>query len=110
MAGCGAIDGQTKETVGTGQVFAASEFPKGSPELISEMEKLIDETRLPMSEVAFSAGFSSIRRFNAAIRSTYGQSPTELRRTKKQMSTTAGEANLLDDAVHCGYDHLADTT
>jgi AraC family transcriptional regulator of adaptative response / DNA-3-methyladenine glycosylase II len=57
-------------------------------------KKLIDETVLPMSEVAFCAGFSSIRRFNAAIRGTYGQAPTELRRTKKQMSTTAGEANL----------------
>ncbi len=57
-------------------------------------KKLIDETMLPMSEVAFCAGFSSIRRFNAAIRSAYDQSPTELRRTKKQISATVGEANL----------------
>ena len=57
-------------------------------------KKLIDETRLPMAEVAFCAGFSSIRRFNAAIHSAYGQSPTELRRTKKQMPATVGEAPL----------------
>jgi AraC family transcriptional regulator of adaptative response / DNA-3-methyladenine glycosylase II len=57
-------------------------------------KKLIDETMLPMSEVAFCAGFSSIRRFNAAMRRTYGRAPTELRRTQKQMSPTASEANL----------------
>lgn len=57
-------------------------------------KKLIDETSLPMSEVAFCAGFSSIRRFNAAIRSTYGQPPTKLRRSKKQMALAPNEANL----------------
>ena len=43
-------------------------------------KKLIDETRLPMTEIAFSSGFSSIRRFNDALRCTYGQTPTQLRR------------------------------
>jgi AraC family transcriptional regulator of adaptative response / DNA-3-methyladenine glycosylase II len=57
-------------------------------------KKLIDETMLSMTEVAFCAGFSSLRRFNAAIRRAYGQPPTRLRRTKKQVAATAGEANL----------------
>lgn len=57
-------------------------------------KKLIDETMLPMAEVAFCAGFSSLRRFNAAIRSAYDQSPTALRRTKKQVPVTTGEAHL----------------
>lgn len=42
--------------------------------------KLIDETRLPMTAIALDAGFSSVRRFNASIRQTFGRSPTELRR------------------------------
>ena len=42
--------------------------------------KLIDETRLPMAQVAHAAGFASVRRFNAAIRARFGQSPTALRR------------------------------
>jgi AraC family transcriptional regulator of adaptative response / DNA-3-methyladenine glycosylase II len=42
-------------------------------------KKLIDETALPMVQVGLSAGFSSVRRFNDAIRSTYGRSPRELR-------------------------------
>jgi AraC family transcriptional regulator of adaptative response / DNA-3-methyladenine glycosylase II len=43
-------------------------------------KQLINETDLPMSEIAFCAGFSSIRRFNAAIRRAYNRSPTALRR------------------------------
>jgi AraC family transcriptional regulator, regulatory protein of adaptative response / DNA-3-methyladenine glycosylase II len=33
-------------------------------------KKLIDETKLAMSDVAFASGFGSVRRFNAAIRKT----------------------------------------
>ncbi len=43
-------------------------------------KKLIDETALPMTEIAFGSGFASIRRFNDAIKKTYGKNPSELRR------------------------------
>ena len=42
-------------------------------------KKLIDETRLPIAEIAFAAGFSSVRRFNDAVRRAYRASPRELR-------------------------------
>jgi AraC family transcriptional regulator of adaptative response / DNA-3-methyladenine glycosylase II len=42
-------------------------------------KKLIDETRLPMQEVAMAAGFGCVRRFNAAIRRVYHRPPTQLR-------------------------------
>jgi AraC family transcriptional regulator of adaptative response / DNA-3-methyladenine glycosylase II len=42
-------------------------------------KKLIDETDLSLAEVAHSSGFSSVRRFNAAIRGAYGRPPRELR-------------------------------
>jgi AraC family transcriptional regulator of adaptative response / DNA-3-methyladenine glycosylase II len=45
-------------------------------------KKLITETDLPLSEVAFSAGYASLRRFNEAIRQTYNRNPRELRRLK----------------------------
>jgi AraC family transcriptional regulator, regulatory protein of adaptative response / DNA-3-methyladenine glycosylase II len=41
--------------------------------------KLIDETDLPMTEVAHSSQFASVRRFNAAVRSAFGSTPSELR-------------------------------
>ena len=43
-------------------------------------KKLIDETRLPMGEVALAGGFGSVRRFNAGIQKVYRRTPTELRR------------------------------
>jgi AraC family transcriptional regulator of adaptative response / DNA-3-methyladenine glycosylase II len=43
-------------------------------------KKLINETGLPMADVAMSSGFSSIRSFNETIRITYDRSPSELRR------------------------------
>jgi AraC family transcriptional regulator of adaptative response / DNA-3-methyladenine glycosylase II len=42
-------------------------------------KKLIDETRLPMGEIALAAGFGCVRRFNAAIRKTYKRTPTHIR-------------------------------
>lgn len=47
-------------------------------------KKLIDETRLPMSEVALASGFGSVRRFNAAIRKIYKRTPTQIRRLVRQ--------------------------
>jgi AraC family transcriptional regulator of adaptative response / DNA-3-methyladenine glycosylase II len=43
-------------------------------------KKLIDETGLPMAEIAHAAGFASVRRFNDAVRSAYGRAPRDLRR------------------------------
>ena len=43
-------------------------------------KKLIDETNLPMSEVALASGFGCVRRFNAGIRKGYHRTPMQLRR------------------------------
>jgi AraC family transcriptional regulator, regulatory protein of adaptative response / DNA-3-methyladenine glycosylase II len=43
-------------------------------------KKLIDETRLPMGEIAMAAGFGCVRRFNAAIQKTYKRTPTQIRK------------------------------
>ena len=42
-------------------------------------KKLIDESTLPMTQIAIAAGFGSVRRFNAAVHEVYGRTPTELR-------------------------------
>jgi AraC family transcriptional regulator, regulatory protein of adaptative response / DNA-3-methyladenine glycosylase II len=49
-------------------------------------KKLIDETRLPMTEVAVASGFGCVRRFNAAIRKVYHRTPTQLRCLARQTS------------------------
>src|SRR5205807_3818507 len=47
-------------------------------------KKLIDETRLPMTQVALASGFGCVRRFNAGIRKVYHRTPTQIRRLARQ--------------------------
>ncbi|WNO71458.1 AlkA N-terminal domain-containing protein [Streptomyces sp. AM8-1-1] len=49
---------------------------------------LIETTGLPMAEVAFAAGFSSIRTFNDTVREVFALAPGDLR-TRAARSTTA---------------------
>lgn len=51
-------------------------------------KRLIAETRLPMVQVAFAAGFESVRRFNALFRSHYRLSPSALRRSSSKAVAT----------------------
>jgi AraC family transcriptional regulator of adaptative response / DNA-3-methyladenine glycosylase II len=44
-------------------------------------KQLLTETGLPVTDVAFAAGFGSVRQFNATMRETYGFTPSELRAT-----------------------------
>lgn len=47
-------------------------------------KKLIDETTLPMGQIAIASGFGCVRRFNAAIHTTYHRTPTHIRRVGRQ--------------------------
>ncbi|MFC9163158.1 AlkA N-terminal domain-containing protein [Streptomyces fungicidicus] len=40
---------------------------------------LIETTRLPMAEIAFAAGFASVRTFNDTVREVFALSPSDLR-------------------------------
>lgn len=43
-------------------------------------KKLLQETSLPMADIAYAAGFGSLRRFNALFASRYHMAPTAIRR------------------------------
>jgi AraC family transcriptional regulator of adaptative response / DNA-3-methyladenine glycosylase II len=47
-------------------------------------KRLIAETQLPMVQIAFAAGFESVRRFNALFRSHYRLAPSSLRRSSSK--------------------------
>jgi AraC family transcriptional regulator of adaptative response/methylated-DNA-[protein]-cysteine methyltransferase len=49
---------------------------------VQTAKRLIDQTAMPLSEIAFAAGFSSVRRFNDAFRDTYGRPPSSFRRSE----------------------------
>ena len=56
---------------------------------------IIDQTVLPMREVAFASGFSSVKRFNTAIREAFGRTPSELRKlTRRKPSPNGGSVTL----------------
>lgn len=43
-------------------------------------KQLLQDTSLPLSEVALAAGFASLRRFNELFRQRFGRAPSQLRR------------------------------
>ncbi len=58
---------------------------------------LIETTDLPMSEVAFAAGFGSIRAFNDAITVAYARTPSDLRaRPRASRPTVAAALGRVD--------------
>jgi len=57
-------------------------------------KKLISETNLPFSEIAFAAGFASLRRFNESLQKMYRRNPRELRRFSPSAANSAIELRL----------------
>ncbi len=55
---------------------------------------LLDQTALTMADVAFAAGFASVRQFNDVMREEFGAPPSALR--VRAPRTTAGRAGLAD--------------
>jgi len=54
-------------------------------------KQLIQETRLPMAEVALASGFGSVRRFNETFQQLFGRPPGELRRSRRpEVSSASG--------------------
>ncbi len=68
-------------------------------------KQLIQETRLPMAEVAMASGFGSIRRFNETFQQLYDRPPAQLRRLGGPDETAShGEAVRLSLPYKAPYD------
>lgn len=52
-------------------------------------KQLVDGTALSFATIAHAAGFGSIRRFNAAVRTTWDRTPTALRRQRVEAAAPA---------------------
>ena len=53
--------------------------------------RLLDETDLRIIDIAFTAGYQSLRQFNHAMKTTFGRTPSELRGRR---DTAAGEVTV----------------
>lgn len=58
-------------------------------------KRLLDDTSLPMTQVALAAGYGSLRRFNHAFHETYGRSPRELRRQRRSGALRVANGEIL---------------
>ena len=67
-------------------------------------KQLIHETRLRMTDVAFAAGFGSLRRFNDTFRQLYGRAPSALRRETQGGSVNRDTAITLTLGYAPPYD------
>ena len=60
---------------------------------------LIETTSLPITEVAFAAGFASVRQFNDTIREVFASTPRELRRARGNNAGARPRGDLTPVAV-----------
>jgi AraC family transcriptional regulator, regulatory protein of adaptative response / DNA-3-methyladenine glycosylase II len=56
-------------------------------------KRLLTETALPVTEIAFASGFSSLRRFNDAFNSRYGMAPSRLRKKTPAATSTPSRSD-----------------
>jgi AraC family transcriptional regulator of adaptative response / DNA-3-methyladenine glycosylase II len=64
-------------------------------------KQLLTETRLPVTEIAFASGFSSLRRYNDAFLAQYRMPPTRLR--KDASGPGKGESGGATSKLQLGY-------
>lgn len=55
---------------------------------------LIETTALPMADVAFASGFSSVRQFNETVQTVFAMTPTQLRRPRRNAPSAPGALSL----------------
>ena len=69
-------------------------------------KQLLTETKLPIIEVAFASGFSSLRRFNDAFHTRYGMPPTRLRKraTEGGVAIAGSQTSTLQLSYRPPYD------
>lgn len=62
--------------------FGASPIQIAQTSRLLTARRLLNETALPVTEIAFAAGFRSLRRFNSTIKQRYGAPPSKMRGRK----------------------------
>jgi AraC family transcriptional regulator, regulatory protein of adaptative response / DNA-3-methyladenine glycosylase II len=64
-------------------------------------KQLLTETTLPVTEIAFASGFSSLRRFNDAFSTRYRMPPTHLRKKATESVDAIGDTTT--STLHLSY-------
>jgi AraC family transcriptional regulator of adaptative response / DNA-3-methyladenine glycosylase II len=73
-----------------GAVFGVSPVEFAQTQRLLLAKRLLTDTPLPVTEVAYASGFGSVRRFNALFRERYRLKPTQLRGRMRDSASAAG--------------------
>ena len=109
----GALDGQPAAALATRLGITERHLRRlfekylgASPGAVASMRRallakqLLEDNDLPLIQVAYAAGFSSLRRFNHVMRSVYHDAPSLLRRLARERGTAPASGAI---AVHVPY-------
>jgi AraC family transcriptional regulator of adaptative response / DNA-3-methyladenine glycosylase II len=75
-----------------GAEFGVSPVEFAQTQRLLLAKRLLTDTALPVTEVAFASGFGSLRRFNALFRERYRLQPAQLRRRLRAAAAPAADA------------------
>ena len=71
------------------QTYGATPVAVAQTRRLHLAKQLLDETSLPIADIAFAAGYGSLRRFNTAMRNAWGSAPSVLRRLNAAPKTAS---------------------
>jgi AraC family transcriptional regulator of adaptative response / DNA-3-methyladenine glycosylase II len=89
----GVTDRHLRRTFGAEFGVSPVEFAQTQRLLLAK--RLLTDTALPVTDVAFASGFGSVRRFNALFKARYRLNPSELRRARGARAA-AGSGDVLN--------------
>ena len=78
------------------EAVGASPVELGATRRLGLAKALLQDTAMPITEVAFASGFASLRRFNAAFLERFDASPTEVRAGGRRGKRPDGTVVFLD--------------
>lgn len=87
------------------QYVGASPLAVAQTRRLHFAKRLLDDTDLPITQIALAAGFGSLRRFNDAFHKTYQRAPRELRKSRRG-APGGGDEVVLKLAFRPPYDWL----
>jgi AraC family transcriptional regulator of adaptative response / DNA-3-methyladenine glycosylase II len=79
-----------------GAEFGVSPVEFAQTQRLLLAKRLLTDTRLPVTEVAFASGFGSLRRFNALFKQRYRLQPGQLRRHMHNGASASAAADVLN--------------
>jgi AraC family transcriptional regulator of adaptative response / DNA-3-methyladenine glycosylase II len=87
-----------------GAEFGVSPVEFAQTQRLLLAKRLLTDTALAVTEVAFASGFGSLRRFNALFRERYRLQPTQLRRRMRAQAAAGADALQFELAFRPPYD------